>query len=125
MGTSGTLLLSTIPYAAVRDFPQLQRSAMSLTRCVLLWARPGAASALAAYEDRVLALVCEHGGRVIQRARSAGADGQPHEIQFLEFPSANALSGYMTDERRTSLAAERDRVIARTEVIEVELTGPA
>jgi uncharacterized protein (DUF1330 family) len=98
---------------------------MSLTLCVLLWTRPGADDALTAYEDRVLSLVPEHGGQVLQRARSSGADGQPLEIQLLEFPSAEALGRYMADERRTVLADERDRAIARTDVIEVELTDPA
>jgi uncharacterized protein (DUF1330 family) len=98
---------------------------MSLTLCVLLWTRPGADDALTAYEDRVLSLVPEHGGRVLQRARSSGADGQPLEIQFLEFPSAEVLGYYVADERRTVLAGERDRAIARTDVIEVELIEPA
>jgi uncharacterized protein (DUF1330 family) len=96
---------------------------VSLTLCVLLWAQPGADDALVAYEDRVLALVPEHGGRVLQRARSSGADGQPLEVQLIEFPSAAALDAYMTDGRRTSLAAERDRAIARAQVINVELVG--
>ncbi len=96
---------------------------MSLTLCVLLWAQPGADDGLVAYEDRVLSLVSEHGGRVLQRARSSGADGQPLEIQLIEFPSAEALDAYMTDERRTSLSAERDRAVARTQVINVELVG--
>ncbi len=89
--------------------------------CVLLWAKQDAESALVAYEDRVLALVPEHGGRVLQRARTNGSDGQPLEIQLLEFPSAAGVSDYMSDERRLSLADERDRAIARTEVFNVEL----
>jgi uncharacterized protein (DUF1330 family) len=94
---------------------------VSLTLCVLLWAHPGAADALVAYEDKVLDLVSEHGGRVLQRARSSGADGQPLEVQLLEFPSTAALNDYMTDGRRLSLAADRDRAVARTEVIDVQL----
>ena len=96
---------------------------MGPTLCVLLWARPGADEALIAYEDRVLSLLAEHGGRVLQRARSSGAGGQPLEVQLLEFPSAAAHDAYLTDGRRTSLAAERDRAIARTQVIDVELVG--
>jgi uncharacterized protein (DUF1330 family) len=102
---------------------------MSLTLCVLLWARPGAVGALAAYEDQVLDLVPEHGGQVLQRARGSGEAGQPVEIQLLEFPSAAALDAYMADGRRTALADIRDRAIARTQVINVELIpsppGPA
>jgi len=98
---------------------------ISLTLCVLLWARPGAADALAAYEDQVLDLVPQHGGQVLQRARGSGEGGQPLEIQLLEFPSAAALDEYMTDGRRTALAYIRDRAIARTQVINVELVPPA
>jgi uncharacterized protein (DUF1330 family) len=103
----------------------MQADAMRLTLCVLLWARPGAEDALTAYEDKVLALVWQHGGEVRQRARSSGTDGQPLEIQLLEFPSSAALDAYMTDGRRTALADERDRAVARTEVIPVELIDRA
>ncbi len=98
---------------------------MSLTLCVLLWARPGAEDDLIAYEDEVLGFVPGHGGQVLQRARGAGAGGQPLEIQLLEFPSAQALDAYMTDERRLALGGERERVIAQTEVIEVQLVRAA
>jgi uncharacterized protein (DUF1330 family) len=89
--------------------------------CVMLWPRPGRDEGLAAYEDQVLALVPEHGGQVLQRVRGDGAGGQPLEIQILTFPSPDALAAYMNDQRRTALAADRDRAIARTEVINVEL----
>ena len=92
-----------------------------LTLCVLLWAHPGAEKALTAYEDQVLAFVPDHGGRVIQRARSSGAGGYPLEIHLLEFPSPQALDAYVADGRRQALAGDRDRVIAKTEVIEVDL----
>ena len=95
---------------------------MSLTLCVLLWAQPGAGDALIAYEDKVLDLVPGHGGRVLQRARSSGTDGQPLEIQLLQFPSQSALDDYMTDTRRLALARDRDQAIASTQVINVEMT---
>jgi len=102
---------------------------MSRTLCVLLWAQPGAQAALTEYEDRVLRLVPDHGGRVVHRGRNSGvqggggggADGQPAEIQFIDFPSQGALDAYMADPRRTALAAERDRAVARTEIIDIEL----
>ena len=94
-----------------------------VTLCVLLWARPGAESGLVAYEDQVLDIASGYGGRVLQRARSGGDDGQPLEIQLLEFPTAQAVAEFMADGRRQALADERDRVIARTEVIDVRLVG--
>jgi uncharacterized protein (DUF1330 family) len=102
---------------------------MSRALCVLLWEQPGAQAALTAYEDRVLRLVPDHGGRVVQRARNSGVQpgggggtgGQPAEIQFLDFPSQAALDDYLGDPRRTALAADRDRAVARTEIIDVEL----
>ena len=96
--------------------------AAAVTLCVLLWAQPGADNGLVAYEDKVLEFVPEHGGRVLQRARSSGAGEQPLEIQLLEFPSAQALAAYQADGRRQALAGERAAVIARTDIIEVQFT---
>lgn len=94
---------------------------MSLRLCVLLWSNTGAEAALVSYEDRVLELMDAHGARVLQRARTDGADGSPLEIQLLEFPSRVALERYMEDERRVALTDERDAAIARTEVLEIDL----
>ncbi len=38
---------------------------MSLTLCVMLWARPGQDALLVSYEDEVLELLDEHGARVV------------------------------------------------------------
>lgn len=94
---------------------------MSETSCVLLWNRPGMETALAEYEDAVLALVGEHGGKVLQRIRGDGRDGNPLEVQLYEWPSANAREAYMSDPRRIAMSAQRDRAIARTDIFPVEL----
>lgn len=86
--------------------------------CCLLWAHRGEAAALHAYEDRVLALISEHGGEVVHRAL-ADAPGQPDEIQLFRFPNQASLDAYLNDERRTALGAERDTAVARTEVFPV------
>jgi len=104
--------------------PEPEPRAAAVTLCVLLWARPGAEAGLIAYEDQVLGIASGYGGRVLQRARSSGTDGQPLEVQLLEFPSARSVEEFMADGRRQSLAGERDRVIARTEVIDVQLVRP-
>lgn len=93
---------------------------MKLTFYVLLWSQPGMDEALVAYEDAVLALVDEHDGTVLARARSDGAEGRPLEIQLFEWPSQSAMDGFMSDPRRTALATDRDRAIARTEIVPVQ-----
>jgi uncharacterized protein (DUF1330 family) len=92
-----------------------------VTLCVLLWAREGEARALVAYEDTVLQFVTTHGGRVLQRVRTDGADDAPLEVHVLQFPTQDALDAYMEDPQRVALAPERDRAIARTEVHRVEI----
>jgi hypothetical protein len=42
---------------------------MSVTLCVLLWAREGRDADLTRYEDQVLGLVGDHDGRVLQRVQ--------------------------------------------------------
>ncbi|MES5819953.1 hypothetical protein [Streptomyces sp. RG80] len=96
---------------------------MTVQLCVLLWARPGAAEAMAAYEDKVLALLGEHGGRVVQRARADGADGRPDEIQLIEFAGQDGYDAFMKDGRRVALADERDATVARTDLYPVTLSG--
>lgn len=91
----------------------------SIRLCCLLWAHEGEAEALHAYEDRVLRLISEHGGEVVHRAIADGVPGQPEEVQLFRFPDQGSLDAYMNDERRTSLGAERDAAVARTEVFPV------
>jgi uncharacterized protein (DUF1330 family) len=91
--------------------------------CVLLWARPGMEAALSAYEDKVLRLVAEHGGRVLQRGivlPGSQYDGEPPtEVQLLEMAGEASLDAYMNDTRRLAMAAERDAAIARTDLFRI------
>lgn len=95
-----------------------------VVNCVLLWARPGMEAALSAYEDKVLRLVAEHGGRVLERGivlPGSQHDGKsPTEVQFLEMPSQASLDAYMNDPRRLAMAAERDAAIARTDRFRIQ-----
>ncbi|GMA93212.1 hypothetical protein GCM10025881_00360 [Pseudolysinimonas kribbensis] len=54
---------------------------------------------------------------------SEGADGTPHEVQIIEFADREAMDAFLGDPRRTVLAPERDRVVARTELFPVRLPG--
>jgi uncharacterized protein (DUF1330 family) len=91
-----------------------------LTLCVLLWSHAGEDEGLSAYEDEVLGLLAEHGAVVASRVRRKEAGDGPLEVQVLEFPGQAALDGYMSDPRRLALAELRERVVARTEVVEVD-----
>ncbi len=89
--------------------------------CCLLWAHEGRPAALGRYEDRVLAILADHGGHVRLRAIGAGEGGHPHEVQLIEFATDEGLDGFLRDPRRTALAPERDRVVARTDLFPVTL----
>ncbi len=93
---------------------------MSLELCVLLWASDGNDDALSRYEDTVLALVPEHGGRVVSRVRRIGDGDAPLEVQVIHLPNDAALQAYLTDPRRVALADVHREVVARTELIRVE-----
>jgi hypothetical protein len=93
---------------------------VALTFGVLLWAHPGLADDLAAYEDAVLALLAEHGGRVEIRVRSDQPDA-PTETQVITFADDEGYAGYLADPRRTDRAAERDRVVACSQLFRGEL----
>ncbi|WP_106364384.1 MULTISPECIES: hypothetical protein [Glycomyces] len=89
--------------------------------CCLLRARPGLEAEMTAYEDRVLALVPEHGGELLSRAIGDGADGHPHEVHTYRFPLQASLDAYLADPRRTALTAERDRVVESTVLFPVRI----
>lgn len=89
--------------------------------CCLLRARPGAEEDLTAYEDKVTALLPEHGGELLSRVIGDGADGAPHEVHVLRFPGQAALDAYLADPRRRAMSAERDRAVATTTLFPVRV----
>lgn len=91
----------------------------AFTMCCLLWAPPGLEDDLVAYEDRVLALLPDYGIEVTERIRSERGPEHPAEVQLYRVPSQALLDAYLADPRRLELAAERDRVVARTELFRV------
>ncbi len=89
---------------------------MTDSLCVLLWALPDKRDALARYEDAVLALVPDHGGRVVHRVSALPSADGPDEVQILEFADEAGVQSYLADPRRLALAADRDAAVARTEI---------
>ena len=99
---------------------------MSLRLCILLWECAGRAHNPAAFEDAVLALLPDHGGRLLARDSVVDRrDGDPLEVQLIEMPDEEALAGYLRDPVRADFARthDRDAVIARTQLLRVEPRG--
>jgi hypothetical protein len=115
---SGEVASKPVGYADATCHP----STVKQTFYVFLWSHPGMEEALIVYEDSVLTLVDEHDGKVVHRARTDGANGRPLEIQLFEWASQEAMDGYMADPRRTTLSADREQAIARTEIVPVQLS---
>lgn len=90
---------------------------MAISFCVLLWSHPGQRDALIRYEDAVLALLSNHGGRVLHRVVAEAASDGPIEVQILEFDEPGGVDSFMADPRRVALAAERVAAISRTELL--------
>jgi uncharacterized protein (DUF1330 family) len=97
---------------------------MAVTLCVLLTAAPGHERELAEYEDQVLGLLAAHGAKLLSRVRTVDPHDAPHEVHVIEFPSDAALQQYLDDPARIALTELRDRAIASTEVLRVDVVEP-
>lgn len=93
---------------------------MSLTFYVLLWAHPGPRTRWSPTKIQSSALSPTTAARSCN-ARGATAPKVAHWKFSYSSSSAEAFDAYMADSRRTALASERDRAIARTELINVQL----
>jgi uncharacterized protein (DUF1330 family) len=98
-----------------------RHATIAVTLCVLLSAVPGNEQLLIDYEDRVLELLAAHGGRVLRRVRAIDARSAPFEVQLIEFPSEAALERFMSDPARAAMSGLRDRAVAASKVVRVEV----
>ena len=82
-------------------------------------ARAGAARA---FEDEVLALLPDHGARVLYRGhRAEGQDpALPVEVHLLWFPSRVAFDAYLADERRQAALVRHGDVFTEKVVVELD-----
>ena len=95
---------------------------MTLRLCVLLWPAEGADTEFRRYEDAVLPLLDEHGGRLISRETVCRASEEdPLELQMIELRDQAALDDYMSDPRRLALDDQRTRTIRRTQILHLEV----
>lgn len=73
---------------------------------------------MAHYEDQVLALLGDHGGRLLARIRSV--DGPWSEVQLIEFVCEQGVESFRQDPRRLALSALGDESIASTTIVRGE-----
>ncbi len=97
---------------------------MPLNLCVLLSGMPGNEQLLIEYEDQVLDRLTTYGARIVQRVRATDPQSAPFEVHILEFPSEDALDQYMEDPVRRSLSELRERGIAHTDILRVDIVTP-
>lgn len=101
-----------------------------------LYVNPDSAGAFHLYEKKALAIFKGHGGTIIgafkpeRPGTGSGARGKayqgtapeswdsevPHEIHVLSIPSDEAFASYRNDPGILALAAERSRVIRKSEI---------
>lgn len=89
---------------------------------VQIWLRDADVAGFEAYERRAARVLARHGARVERAFRPLDAaedPALPFEIHLLSFPDRAALVAWQADPERLATQAERDRVIARTEVMAV------
>jgi uncharacterized protein (DUF1330 family) len=103
-----------------------QDDGMPLRLCVLLWEHAGRARDVARFEDDVLTLLPDHGGRLLSRDQVVDRhDGDPLEVHLIEFPHEAALSEYLADPVRADLVRthNRDAIVARTQLLRIQPYG--
>jgi uncharacterized protein (DUF1330 family) len=96
----------------------------AVTLVVSLWLAGGDVAAFESFEQRAAEVMAPHGGRIASVVRCGGGPDEPFEVHVVTFPSAAALKAYREDPRQAELRAQRERVIARTEVWSGDARSP-
>ena len=99
----------------------------SFTLAFVGYADADRADRASAFEDEVLALLADHGARVVYRGRRAAHEDAalPLEVHLLWFPHRAALDAYLADPRRQSLLTEHGEVFTTKHAFEIDdLTAP-
>lgn len=91
---------------------------MPVTLVVNLWVQADREGDFVAYEDDALALIREHGGRVLRRVRRVepGDHLHPFETHIVDFPDEPSFARFEADPRRAAMAERRAACVAKTTV---------
>lgn len=87
---------------------------------VSLWLRDSDIAAFEDFERRVSKLLALHGGRIdlVIRPSKPANDTTPFEIHIVSFAQQQDYANYRSDPEVQKLAAERERIISKTTVVE-------
>ena|ERR1700728_4937885 len=86
----------------------------ALTLVVIARIPPDGVAAYQAYEDQVIPLMTEHGGRLERRMRN---EPGTLELHIISFPSAAAHQSYRADPRRAAAAHLLQASAAKSELL--------
>jgi uncharacterized protein (DUF1330 family) len=100
----------------------MKTSREPLTLAFVGYASDAMAGRAVAYEDEVLALLADHGAKLLYRGRRvAGQDeALPLEVHLLWFPHRDALESYLEDDRRQALLRKHGDVFTSKQSVQVE-----
>lgn len=95
-------------------------------RIVSLWLAEGVSvAAFEAFERKAAAIMAAHGGRIERAIRTGGAgEGAPFEVHLVSFPNVAGFEACRGDPRTLALREDRERLIARTEIVTGTEVGP-
>lgn len=88
---------------------------------VSVWLKDGDVDAFESFETEIAKIQAEHGGRVERAIRLDNPNADPaipFEVHVVSFDSAEGLAGYRADPKIQQLAELRQRIIAKTEVVQ-------
>ena len=90
------------------------------------YADPAWAGRAVAYEDEVLPLLADHGGRLLFRGRRVDGEDPslPLEVHVTWFSHRAAFDAYLADERRLALVERHGEPFTAKHVVEVEAVTP-
>jgi hypothetical protein len=94
---------------------------------VSLWLRTDDIAGFESFERAASGVMAKHGGRIEQVVRRAadGAHGDgPFEVHVVSFPDWSSFEAYRSDPAFAALQPQRERLIARTEVLRGESREP-
>jgi hypothetical protein len=91
---------------------------MAVTYVLIARIPPAGMEAFRRYEDAVIPLLADHGGRLERRLRRDAADGDV-EVHVIAFAATDGLTRYRDDPRRAAHAQLLEASGARTELLEM------